>query len=64
MRDNKPAPGWEHSLQPGDAVTAVLVTGDMSVSGMCTVTFNDGKNARLRPSDVQSRTHRHAHGQG
>ena len=27
------APGWEHSLQPGDAVTAVLVTGDMSVSG-------------------------------
>jgi hypothetical protein len=44
MRDSKPAPGWEHSLQPGDAVTGVLVSGDMSVSGMCTVTYNDGKN--------------------
>lgn len=44
MRDAKPAAGWEHSLNPGDAVSAVLVTGDMSVSGMCTVTYNDGKN--------------------
>jgi hypothetical protein len=44
VRDSKPAPGWEHSLQPGDAVTGVLVSGDMSVSGMCTVTYNDGKN--------------------
>jgi len=44
MRDVKPAPGWQNSLQPGDAVTAVLVSGDMSVSGMCTVTYNDGKN--------------------
>jgi len=40
----KPAPGWQNSLQPGDAVSGVLVTGDMSVSGMCTVTFNDGKH--------------------
>ncbi|MBZ5611611.1 MAG: hypothetical protein LAP38_25400 [Acidobacteriia bacterium] len=40
----KPAPGWQRSLQPGDAVTGVLVTGDMSVSGMCTVTYNDGKH--------------------
>jgi hypothetical protein len=44
LTDSKPAPGWQHSLQPGDAVSAVLVTGDMSVSGMCTVTFNDGKH--------------------
>src|SRR5277367_3072872 len=44
LTDSKPAPGWEHSLQPGDAVSAVLVTGDMSVSGMCTVTYNDGKH--------------------
>lgn len=44
MHTAKPSPGWEHSLQPGDAVTAVLVSGDMSVSGMCTVTFNDGKH--------------------
>ncbi len=44
MQSSKPVAGWEHSLQPGDAVTAVLVSGDMSVSGMCTVTYNDGKN--------------------
>lgn len=40
----KPAPGWQNSLQPGDAVTGVMVSGDMSVSGMCTVTYNDGKH--------------------
>lgn len=44
LRDARPASGWEHSLNPGDAVTAVLVSGDMSVSGMCTVTYNDGRN--------------------
>jgi hypothetical protein len=43
-RDSKPAPGWQNSLQPGDAVSGVLVSGDMSVSGMCTVTYNDGKH--------------------
>ena len=40
----KPVAGWQNSLQPGDAVSGVLVTGDMSVSGMCTVTYNDGKH--------------------
>ena len=44
LRDAKPVAGWEKSLNPGDAVSAVLVSGDMSVSGMCTVTYNDGKN--------------------
>ncbi len=44
MQSAKPAAGWQNALQPGDAVTAVLVSGDMSVSGMCTVTYNDGKN--------------------
>jgi hypothetical protein len=44
ITDSKPVPGWQNSLQPGDAVTGVLVTGDMSVSGMCTVTYNDGKH--------------------
>src|ERR1700722_1679738 len=39
----KPAPGWEHSLNPGDAVSGVLVSGDMSATGMGTVTYNDGK---------------------
>jgi hypothetical protein len=40
---NKPAPGWEHALNPGDTVAAVLVDGDMGVSGLGTVTYNDGK---------------------
>jgi hypothetical protein len=44
MTSPKPAPGWQTSLQPGDAVSGVLVTGDMSISAMCTVTFNDLKH--------------------
>jgi len=40
----KPSAGWQNSLQPGDAISGVMVSGDMSVSGMCTVTYNDGKN--------------------
>jgi len=40
----KPVAGWQHSLQPGEAVSAVMVTGDMGVSGMCTVTYNDGQH--------------------
>ena len=44
LTSSKPAAGWENSLQPGDAITGVMVTGDMSVSGMCTVTYNDGKH--------------------
>src|SRR5579862_45635 len=39
----KPAKGWEHSLNPGEAVSGVLVSGDMSATGMGTVTYNDGK---------------------
>lgn len=39
----KPAKGWEHSLNPGDAVSGILVSGDMSATGMGTVTYNDGK---------------------
>ena len=42
LRDATPAPGWRNSLKPGDAVSAVLVSGDMSITGMCTVTYNDG----------------------
>jgi hypothetical protein len=44
MISSKPVAGWEQSLQPGDAVSGVLVTGDMSISAMCTVTYNDGKH--------------------
>jgi hypothetical protein len=39
----KPAPGWESALNPGEAVSGILVSGDMSVTGMGTVTYNDGK---------------------
>jgi hypothetical protein len=40
----KPVKGWEHSLNPGDAVSGILVSGDMSATGMGTVTYNDGKH--------------------
>jgi hypothetical protein len=39
----KPAVGWKDSLQPGGVVAGVLVSGDMSVTGLGTVTYNDGK---------------------
>ncbi len=39
----KPAPGWAHSLQPGESIAAVLVSGDMTMTGAGTVTYNDGK---------------------
>jgi hypothetical protein len=39
----KPAPGWRDSLQPGESVAAVLVSGDMTMTGGGTVTYNDGK---------------------
>jgi len=43
IHSNKPAPGWEHALNPGDSIAGVLVDGDMSVTGLGTVTYNDGK---------------------
>jgi hypothetical protein len=43
LHTNKPAPGWEKSLNPGETVAGVLVDGDMSVTGIGTVTYNDGK---------------------
>ncbi|HEY7390055.1 MAG TPA: hypothetical protein VH640_16180, partial [Bryobacteraceae bacterium] len=42
LRTNKPAPGWQHSLNPGEAIAGVLVDGDMSITGLGTVTYNDG----------------------
>jgi hypothetical protein len=39
----KPAAGWQTSLRPGDPVAGVLVSGDMSVTGLGTVTYNDGR---------------------
>ncbi len=43
LAGSKPAPGWRDALRPGDAVSAVLVSGDMSVSALGTVTYNDGQ---------------------
>jgi hypothetical protein len=40
----KPAPGWQSSLRPGDPVAGVLVSGDMSITGLGTVTYNDGQH--------------------
>jgi hypothetical protein len=40
----EPAKDWRTSLQPGESIAAVLVSGDMSMTGAGTVTYNDGKN--------------------
>lgn len=37
------APNWKSALQPGEAISGVLVSGDLSISAMGTVTYNDGK---------------------
>lgn len=39
----KLAKDWKSSLQPGESVAAVLVSGDMPMTGAGTVTYNDGK---------------------
>jgi len=38
-----PAKDWATSLQPGEGVAAVLVSGDMTMTGGGTVSYNDGK---------------------
>lgn len=43
VQGSQPAPGWQNALQPGEMFAGVLVSGDMSVSGLCTVTYNDGR---------------------
>ncbi len=43
ITSSKPVSGWQNALQPGDAVAGVLVAGDMSMTGLGTVTYNDGK---------------------
>lgn len=44
LNSSKPAPDWQRSLNPGESVAGVLVSGDMSVTGLGTVTYNDGKH--------------------
>jgi hypothetical protein len=43
LRDPKPAKDWQNALQPGESIAGVLVSGDMSVTGLGTTTYNDGK---------------------
>jgi hypothetical protein len=40
----KPVKGWEASLNPGDSVAGILISGDLSATGTGTVTYNDGKH--------------------
>ena len=39
----KPVSGWQASLNPGEAISGLLVSGDVSMAGTGTVTYNDGK---------------------
>lgn len=43
LSSDKMAADWKTSLRPGDSVAAVLVSGDMAMTGAGTVTYNDGK---------------------
>jgi hypothetical protein len=43
LTSSRPAPGWEKALRPGDAVNQILVAGDMTMSALCTVSYNDGR---------------------
>src|SRR3954447_12052481 len=43
LNSDKMASDWRTSLRPGDSVAAVLVSGDMAMTGAGTVTYNDGK---------------------
>jgi hypothetical protein len=44
LDSSKPAKDWATALQPGQSVAAVLVSGDMTMTGAGTVTYNDGKH--------------------
>jgi len=43
LNSDKMAADWKTSLRPGDSVAAVLVSGDMAMTGAGTVTYNDGR---------------------
>ncbi|MEP6538769.1 MAG: hypothetical protein ABJF23_25760 [Bryobacteraceae bacterium] len=43
VQSSKPAADWKTALNPGDSVAGILVSGDMNVTGLGTVTYNDGK---------------------
>lgn len=41
--DWKPVKGWQTSLNPGESIAGILISGDLSATGTGTVTYNDGK---------------------
>ena len=43
LDSSKPAADWATSMQPGESIAAVLVSGDMNMTAGGTVTYNDGK---------------------
>jgi hypothetical protein len=43
VTSSRPAADTSGALQPGDAVSGVLVSGDMSIAASGTVTYNDGR---------------------
>ncbi len=43
LESSTPAADWATSMQPGESIAAVLVSGDMNMTGGGTVTYNDGK---------------------
>ncbi len=43
LSSTTPAADWATSMQPGESIAAVLVSGDMNMTGGGTVTYNDGK---------------------
>lgn len=43
LKEATPAADWKNSLQPGDPIAGVLVSGDMSITALGTTTYNDGK---------------------
>ena len=43
LKSATPAADWATAMQPGESIAAVLVSGDMNMTGSGTVTYNDGK---------------------
>lgn len=43
LDSSTPAKDWRSSLRPGEGIAAVLVSGDMTMTGGGTVTYNDDK---------------------
>src|SRR5947209_2684891 len=43
LKSPQPTGDWRNALKPGEGVAAVLVSGDMTITGGGTVTYNDGR---------------------